>query len=132
MAFNTTVESREVSFDPIMLGQALEQLMKNSVRFSVNDCKIQVSVFAPADYEVKLLVADNGIGIKDEFKEHAFVKIEGGEFDLGLDRVKAIVEAHDGNITLADNPGGGTVFTITLPAEREVADDDVTEAIIIE
>ncbi|MBQ8656174.1 MAG: hypothetical protein IJ527_03840 [Prevotella sp.] len=132
VAFNTTIESREMSFDPIMLGQALEQLMKNSVHFSPEDAQIQVSIFAPAEYDVKLLVADNGIGIKDEFKEHAFTKVDTGGYDLGLDHVKAIVEAHDGNITLADNPGGGTIFTITLPVEQQDEAEEITEAVIIE
>ena len=31
--------------------------------------------------------------------------------------VKQIVEAHHGTISVADNPGGGTVFTISLPVE---------------
>ena len=67
----------------------------------------------------QIQVADNGIGIKDEYKEHAFDPMvnDGG---IGLDRVKAIVEAHGGTISLADNPGGGTIFYITLPAQPEV------------
>ena len=34
---------------------------------------------------------------------------------IGLDRVKAIIDAHDGAIRIEDNPGGGTIFIITLP-----------------
>lgn len=129
--FNATVESRELPFDQDYLGKALNQLMVNSVKFAPGDSKIQISLFAPTEKEVKLLVADNGVGIKDEFKKDAFLHMEGDGFDLGLDRVKAIVDAHGGNITLADNPGGGTVFTITLPDDSE-PEEEIAEAILME
>ena len=48
--------------------------------------------------------------------------------NLGLDKVKQIVDAHHGTIKADDNPGGGTVFTISLPIE----DADIEEAVIIE
>ena len=48
--------------------------------------------------------------------------------NLRLDKVKQIVDAHHGTIKVDDNPGGGTVFTITLPIE----DPDIEEATIIE
>ena len=42
--------------------------------------------------------------------------------------MKQIVDAHHGTIKAEDNPGGGTVFTISLPVE----DPDIEEATIIE
>lgn len=123
LSFNSTVESLMMSFDKEQLTQAVNQLLKNSVRFCPHACRIQVSVFAPSDDVVKLLIADNGVGIKDEYKTHVFdhVMMEGGE--LGLDRVKAIVDAHEGSISVENNPGGGTVFVITLPRKYEVVED---------
>jgi signal transduction histidine kinase len=64
-------------------------------------------------------VADNGIGIKDEFKEHAFDPMVNNE-GIGLDRVKAVVDAHEGTIRIQDNPGGGTIFIIVLPPAEEI------------
>ena len=49
---------------------------------------------------------------------------------MGLDRVKEIIEGQGGTITLDDNPGGGTIFYITLPTVDD--DAEVEEAIIIE
>jgi signal transduction histidine kinase len=68
---------------------------------------------------VQIQVADNGIGIKDEFKEHAFDPMVNDE-GIRLDRVKAIIEAHEGTIAIQDNPGGGTIFVITLPPAEEI------------
>ena len=117
--FNSTVEYLEMLFDREQLSQALLMLITNSVRFTPHNCKVQVSIFSPSPQEVKILVADNGVGIKDEYKPHAFDHIMAEGEELGLDRVKAIVEAHDGTIRIEDNPGGGTVFFISLPVETE-------------
>lgn len=119
VSFNSTVETLPMLFDSVQMNQAVNLLLNNSVRFCPHSCRIQVSVFAPSDDEVKLLIADNGVGIKDEYKPRVFehVVMEGG--DLGLDRVKAIVEAHEGTIHVEDNPGGGSVFIISLPRHYE-------------
>ena len=119
VSFNSTVETLPMLFDSVQINQAVNLLLNNSVRFCPHSCRIQVSVFAPSDDEVKLLIADNGVGIKDEYKPRVFehVVMEGG--DLGLDRVKAIVEAHEGTIHVEDNPGGGSVFIISLPRHYE-------------
>ena len=40
------------------------------------------------------------------------------------DKVKDIVVAHGGTIRLQDNPGGGTIFIISLPVQPEVVIED--------
>jgi len=97
------------------------------VKFSPPGSKIQLTALQPTQEKAAFLVADTGIGIKDELKEHLFDPFIGEE-SIGLDVVKQIVDAHHGVISVADNPGGGTVFTITLPIE----DPDIEEAVIIE
>ena len=56
------------------------------------------------------------------YKEHAFDPIVNGE-GVGLDRVKDIIVAHGGTITVKDNPGGGAIFVITLPMDIEVIEE---------
>jgi signal transduction histidine kinase len=103
--------------------------MANSVKFGPSTCKVQVTALQPSAERVALLLADNGIGIPDEHKPHMFEPFLGDESEnLGLDKVKQIVDAHHGTIKAEDNPGGGTVFTISLPVE----DPDIEEATIIE
>jgi signal transduction histidine kinase len=90
---------------------------------------VQVTVLKPSPERVALLMADNGIGIPDEHKTHMFEPFLGDESEnLELDKVKQIVDAHHGTIKADDNPGGGTVFTISLPIENP----DIEEAVIIE
>lgn len=68
------------------------------------------------------LIIDNGIGISKEAKEHIFDRFYRGDsarsdkehFGLGLCIAKEIMEAHHGNIQVADTPGGGATFMVRL------------------
>lgn len=126
--FSTTKEFVLMSFDTAQLGKAFQLLMHNSVRFCPTTCNLQVSVFSQSVDHVQVLVADNGVGIRDEYKPYVFEhKMFNGE-ELGLDYVKAVVEAHDGIISVEDNPGGGTVFVLSFPTgEEEIAEAEVIE-----
>ena len=100
---------------------AIHILMDNAVRFSVGEARISIGVARTADNKIQIQVADNGVGINDEFKATAFDHNPDIE-EIGLAKVKDIVVAHDGDIRLEDNPGGGTIFFITLPIADVVED----------
>jgi ligand-binding sensor domain-containing protein len=119
VSFLSAVDQLTADFDEAKLKEILEILFRNSINFTPYDPLISVGVARIQNDMAQIQVADNGIGIKDEYKEHAFDPMVNGE-GIGLDRVKAIVVAHGGTISLADNPGGGTIFYITLPAQPEV------------
>jgi signal transduction histidine kinase len=129
LSFNSSFDSIMMAFDQSQMREALEILLANSVKFGPSTCKVQLTVLKPSGERVVLLLADNGIGIPDEYKEHVFDPFLGDEEEnLRLDVVKQIVDAHHGTIKAEDNPGGGTVFTISLPVE----DPDIEEAVVIE
>ena len=117
--FFSPVEELEAEYDGILLSEALLTLFNNSVLFAHDDCLISVGVVRQQDGHIQIQVADNGIGIKDEFKEHAFDPMVNDE-GIGLDRVKAVIDAHEGTIRIQDNPGGGTIFIIILPPAEEI------------
>lgn len=84
---------------------------------------------APPDSQVnghvaewlQIKVADTGIGIPDEILPHIFepfftTKAPGKGTGLGLAQVYGIVQQHEGHIDVISQIGGGTVFTIHLPA----------------
>lgn len=131
ISFNSPLESILMSFDEGLIGKAIRILLANSLKFTPSSCRVQVTVLKPSDEKVALLLADNGIGVPEEAKAHMFDPYIGGNSEdegIGLDTVKQIVDAHHGTIKADDNPGGGTVFTITLPVE----DPEIEEAMIIE
>ena len=123
VSFVATAKQANVCLDTVAFSEALTILLNNSVQFSPIDCRISVGVARTADDRVQVQVADNGIGIHDEFKAHAFDAMKGEE-GIGLDRVHDIVTAHGGDIRIEDNPGGGTIFVITLPLEPEEVIED--------
>lgn len=129
LTFGSPQDSILMAFDKAQIRRAFEILMKNSVKFGPPLCKVQVTVLKPSVDRVAILMADNGVGIPEEHKVHMFEPFLGDESEnLGLDKVKQIVDAHHGTIKADDNPGGGIVFTISLPIENS----DIEEAVIIE
>ena len=121
--FRSMADEMIVRFDKDQVTRAMNILLGNSVRFSPGNCRISVNLGRSDDNKAVIEVADNGIGIRDEFKATAFEPMVGSE-GIGLDKVKNIVDAHGGSIRVEDNPGGGTLFVILLPIAPEVVVED--------
>lgn len=77
--------------------------------------------------KVILSVADTGSGIPGELRERVFEPFfrvdksrsrELGGVGLGLALVHEIVKAHDGSISIKDNPSGGTVLRLSFDFRR--------------
>ncbi len=104
------------------LGEVVQNLLDNAIKFSRESAQPEVSVSADeADGYVTCDVADNGIGIALEFQEQVF-----GLFDrldpkydgtgIGLALVKRIVEVHDGRVWVESaGEGQGARFRFRLP-----------------
>ncbi len=126
VTFLSAAKQLDVDIAKNEFNQAMHILLDNSVKFAPGECRISVGVARTADGKAQIQVADNGIGIRDEYKVHAFDHLPGVD-NVGLPIVKDIVVAHDGDIRMEDNPGGGTIFFITLPLA-----DEIEEAIVME
>ena len=103
--------------------RVVTNLVKNAIQAvpEIENPRILVSVASDGDF-VKISVADNGIGIADEFKDKVFepkftTKTSG--MGLGLGMVKNIVETYKGDITLTSQPDKGTVFVVRFPKENK-------------
>ncbi|MDC7221326.1 MAG: HAMP domain-containing sensor histidine kinase [Spirochaetales bacterium] len=109
--------------DPVRLNQALANLMDNAVKFTPEGGTVKLAIRTnPVGKGTVITVSDNGPGIPEEEKDAVWKRLYRGEksrtspgMGLGLSMVKAVVEAHKGRIILKDNPGGGSIFQITLP-----------------
>lgn len=105
--------------DRTQLVRVITNLVKNAIQAvpDVKSPRILVTVASEGD-EVKISVADNGVGISDDFKEKVFepkftTKTSG--MGLGLGMVRNIVETYEGTIDFTSQKGKGTVFTVKFP-----------------
>jgi signal transduction histidine kinase len=111
--------------DPLRIGQALDNLVSNAIKYSPDGGKVTVSA-RRSDSWVQLKVQDTGMGISEEETSRVFTRFFRSQaarqaaipgVGLGLSITKTIVERHGGNISCESKPGAGTTFTLTLPAE---------------
>ncbi|WP_298485443.1 ATP-binding protein [uncultured Maribacter sp.] len=116
-------EEKEIiaKLDRTQLIRVITNLVKNAIQAvpEVASPRILVSMASEETY-VKIMVADNGIGILDENKDKIFepkftTKTSG--MGLGLGMVKNIVESYKGTIDYTSQPGKGSVFTVKFPKE---------------
>lgn len=114
----------EMIGDKIKLYQVLYNLVDNATKYTPSEGTISVSLAEEGDNLV-WKVADNGIGIPEEDREHIFERFyrvdkarsrETGGTGLGLSIVKQLVNMHGGEIDVESRPGEGSVFIVRLPA----------------
>ena len=112
---------RFVRGDALRLRQALLNLAGNAVKFTEVG-GVGVSVTRGPDDAIVFSVADTGPGVPVERRAHIFEEFEQGDSSrhvegtgLGLAITKRLVELMGGDLTLSDNPGGGSVFTFSAP-----------------
>ncbi|MGA9025219.1 MAG: ATP-binding protein [Steroidobacteraceae bacterium] len=106
------------------LGSAVENVLRNAVRYSPHDAVVNVSVRA-ADDEVQIAVGDRGPGVPAEELERIFEpfhrvadsrdRASGGE-GIGLAITSQVMKAHGGSASAVNRPGGGLEVTLALPA----------------
>ncbi len=111
---------------PDKLSRILDNLLVNALRYTPAGGGIQLQAQLIND-QVQVEVRDSGKGIRPEELPFIFdpfyraeksrprVGDQSGGVGLGLAIVKGLIEAHNGQIWVASEPGVGTVFTFTLP-----------------
>ncbi|TAP45388.1 ATP-binding protein [Arthrobacter sp. S39] len=111
--------------DPLRIGQALDNLVSNAIKYSPGGGVVNISAQGSDDW-VRLQVQDSGMGMSPEDSARVFRRFFRTETareaaipgaGLGLSITKAIIEGHGGDISCTSNPGKGSTFTLTLPAE---------------
>jgi signal transduction histidine kinase len=122
----TAVNQLQLMFDPELMKRAMNILLTNSVRFAPTESRISVGVARMSTGDAQIQVADNGVGVPEQYREHIFDPVPEGE-GIQLDKVKAIVDAHHGTIRMEDNPGGGSIFIITLPGGDVIEEAEIIE-----
>lgn len=112
--------------DGAKIRQVIENLLSNALRYTDPGGTVSVSMHSDAD-EMRIDVADSGIGIAKEDLPYIFERFyrtdvsrarTSGGIGIGLAIVKAIVEAHDGTITVTSVHGEGSRFTVRIPRKN--------------
>ncbi|HUI77187.1 MAG TPA: heavy metal sensor histidine kinase [Bryobacteraceae bacterium] len=108
--------------DEQLLRRMILNLLDNAIRYTPPGGRVTAGVETQGS-EVRIQVADTGIGIAPEASTHVFDRFyradkarsrqEGG-FGLGLSIVKWIAELHHGAVELASQPGHGSTFIVHL------------------
>ncbi len=119
-------ETPPVLANRIQIQQVLVNLIRNAME-AMRDSETKVLIIRTRSLEgiVSVEISDTGPGISQEVKERLFqpfVTGKPGGMGIGLSIAKRIVEAHGGTISVAGRPGGGTVFSFTLPVLEEAPD----------
>jgi signal transduction histidine kinase len=100
---------------------AISNIIDNGLKYSEEGVSV---VFSQYKNDFILKVVDEGIGIKDEYKEKVFerffrteeVEIKGIKgYGLGLSLSRSIIKRLQGSIIITDNSPKGTIFTIKIP-----------------
>ncbi len=116
-----------VRADRVQLRQLLQNLIANGIKFSRPDTPPHVHVSATRGPSAwTFAISDSGIGIEAEYLDRIFVLFQRlhsrGEYPgtgIGLAICKKIIERHGGQIDVESEPGKGTTFRFTLPAQEE-------------
>ena len=119
--FSIDLDEVNILSDYDMLQQVWINLIDNAIKYSVDNCKIDISVKRLNDKSVAVSISDNGIGIEEKKLHKIFDKFYQCEEShkksgsgLGLSISKRIVELLNGTIECKSKKDSGTTFEVTL------------------
>jgi signal transduction histidine kinase len=132
IAMEVTAEPASVFGDRRLLGEVVDNLLSNAVKFTPEGGSIAVRVACLND-RVLLAVRDSGIGIPADEQKDLFARfyrtrdaarraVPGS--GLGLSIVKAIVDAHGGEVMVESAVSEGSTFRVLLPANHSLSAEE--------
>jgi signal transduction histidine kinase len=107
-----------VRMDRGQLTQALLNVLLNAIQASAQEGVVTIRIEAGGGL-IRIAVADTGPGIAPEHLDRLFepyFTTKPGGTGLGLALSHKIVQEHGGSLRAGNGPGGGAVFTLSLPA----------------
>jgi two-component system sensor histidine kinase CpxA len=113
-----------VSGNRELLGSAIENVVRNAVRYAPEQSQVEISLGVGAGPVAVLRVRDRGPGVPESEVEHLFRPFyrlaeardrQSGGVGLGLSITARAVAFHGGGVAVANAPGGGLAVEIRLP-----------------
>lgn len=119
-------EGLVVPYNRNLLYRAVTNMLSNALKYNPSGTRVDLNL-ADDDNEIRIEIADNGVGISEQMREkvfEAFVRGDGarksdGGTGLGLTIARHIAEKHGGRLTLEAGEGGVvTQFVLVLPKKE--------------
>lgn len=122
----TCNESLTLPCDPDKFRSALENVLRNALRYTPDDSTVEVTATtADTDSsELVIRIADRGPGVPERDLPHLFDPFyrvseardeHSGGHGVGLAITRRVIELHHGTVRAENNPDGGLVIVFTLP-----------------
>jgi len=125
-ALSLRAENHWLVGDRDRLFQVLWNILRNAVKFTPDEGRLEVETFQPAPDRVAIRIRDSGVGLTSEALDRIFRPFEqaanaidkkDGGLGLGLAIARGLTELHGGTLTgSSEGPGRGATFTVELPA----------------
>lgn len=133
--FDDAAESKQIDFkfesqlpaylmylDQQKMDKVVYNLLSNAFKYT--HAKGTISVSLSFTDVMTIRVADTGVGIPQEKREQLFSRFmqssyTGESFGIGLHLTHELVRTHHGEITYQENEGGGSVFVVTIPLQKD-------------
>ena len=118
--FFTSVASYDMPLDRDSYDKILYNLLSNAFKYTPDGGEVAVRL-SVQDNKVVIAVEDTGIGIKAEQRQELFSRfarstVAVDSIGIGLNLSYQLARLHHGDLTHQDHEGGGSIFTVTLPA----------------
>jgi signal transduction histidine kinase len=112
------------SVDRTRMRQVFANLLDNAIKYTPEGGSVTIALRTEGDTAVATF-RDTGVGIPAEEQDKIWTRLYRGDksrsqrgLGLGLSLVKAVVEAHGGQVTVSSLPGKGAEFTVRLPKAK--------------
>jgi two-component system sensor kinase FixL len=128
VSFALDPRAEQVFADKIQIQQVLLNLIRNALE-AMQDSVTRELILSTRQIDpemAQISVADTGPGISQEIASQLFqpfITTKPHGMGVGLSISRTIIEAHGGRLWVEPNPGGGTVFHLTLRADFEGLED---------
>jgi signal transduction histidine kinase len=116
--WDTAYEPAEAIIDRDKFGEALDEILMNSLEsLKDEDGSINI-VLSQTGHEIRVEISDSGGGISDHDKPYIFdpfFSTKAVGIGMGLCKAQKIIKTHKGELTIGSNLGKGTKATIAIP-----------------
>lgn len=124
--FVPSVNSYKMYIDKSNVDKVAYNLLSNAFKYTPSRGKVEFKISIDKQKQLVVIkVTDTGVGIPKEKRNELFKRFMQSSFSsdsigVGLHLTHELVNVHKGNISYEENPEGGSVFIVTLPADSSV------------